>query len=318
MQPTQPTPTGYTGNIFVPRQGGGAAAGGSVNTDEMASCESIAAGAASALGLSGDTTSKVQQMAAGAALDLISGRSTLEGTLIEGGANRLNQAALSFSGTWLAQLRYYFDVNNSYVLKKFQILLLPYRHTDWMRKSAPGGHGAIPQPPSTDPNAPDLYLPLMGLVTYILVAGFVSGADGRFTPEVLSSTAITGLVIIMLEVILIKLALYLLQTDGSAAPMFDVASCSGYKFIAAVLVLLTKTILGTTAGYVAIALAGANVGTFMFKTLRQCLLQGGSFTSSLTEGMGSPAKSERRKRQFYSLMSVALLQPLFFWYLSRV
>ena len=100
--------------------------------------------------------------------------------------------------------------------------------------------------------------------------------------------------------------------------MFDVASCSGYKFIAAVLVLLTKTILGTTAGYVAIALAGANVGTFMFKTLRQCLLQGGSFTSSLTEGMGSPAKSERRKRQFYSLMSVALLQPLFFWYLSRV
>ena len=45
----------------------------------------------------------------------------------------------------------------------------------------------------------DLYLPLMSYVTYILVAGFVSGADGRFTPEVLASTATTGFVIVCLE-----------------------------------------------------------------------------------------------------------------------
>ena len=70
---------------------------------------------------------------------------------------------------------------------------LPYRHLDWERKPAGGG---LPLSPSHDVNAPDLYLPLMAYVTYILVAGFVSGADGRFTPEVLGLTASTGTIIV--------------------------------------------------------------------------------------------------------------------------
>lgn len=33
--------------------------------------------------------------------------------------------------------------------------------------------------PSNDVNAPDLYIPLMSFVTYILVAGFVKGSLGE-------------------------------------------------------------------------------------------------------------------------------------------
>jgi hypothetical protein len=134
----------------------------------------------------------------------------------------------------------------------------------------------------------------------------------------LSRPRSSGCVIILLEVILIKLGLYLLQSGGgSSAPWLDLTSCSGYKFLAAVPVLLAKTFLGATAGYAAIAIAGANIGTFMVKTLRQSLVDGTGFTPGfMTDGMGSPVKSEKRKRETYSLLLVALLQPFIFWYLS--
>ena len=100
-------------------------------------------------------------------------------------------------------------------------------------------------------------------------------------------------------------------------PALDLASCSGYKFVAAVLVLLTKTACGTLAGYAAIGLAGASVGTFMAKTLRQCLSSG--FTSGfVTDGISSPGRTKQRKNQFYSLLCLAALQPVIFFYLSRV
>ena len=69
----------------------------------------------------------------------------------------------------------------------------------------------------------------------------------------------------------------------------------------------------------AIALTGASIGTFMAKTLHQSLLESAGFSPGfLSEGMGSPGRSEKKRRQNYSLLAVALLQPLFFWYLSRV
>ena len=74
---------------------------------------------------------------------------------------------------------------------------------------------------------------------------------------------------VLLEVFLIKLGLYLLQAGGTSAPWLDLASVSGYKFLAAVPVILMKTLFGAAAGYAAIAVAGANIGTFMVKTLRQ-------------------------------------------------
>lgn len=36
-----------------------------------------------------------------------------------------------------------------------------------------------------DDNAPDLYIPLMSFITYIIVTGYVKGTKNSFTPEVL-------------------------------------------------------------------------------------------------------------------------------------
>lgn len=58
-------------------------------------------------------------------------------------------AALHTQATgYLAQLRYYFDVNNSYVTQKLKVLALPFRHKEWARqlarKSPPGSATARP------------------------------------------------------------------------------------------------------------------------------------------------------------------------------
>jgi len=267
----------------------------------------MATGAASVFGLDASAASGFGVIA-GAAMN----------NMVANNKDKAEEMAKQIGSSRLALLRYYFDVNNAYVLKKLQILMLPFRHHEWERQHSADGTGEM-RPPSLDPNAPDLYLPLMGFLTYILVAGFVSGADGRFTPEVLWQTGSSGSVIVIIEVGLIKLALYLLQSEGGGAPSLDLVSCSGYKFIAAVLVLLAKTFLGAVAGYVAILACGASIGTFMVQTIRQCLVQGSGFTPGfMTNGMGSPGRKEKRTKQTYSLMAVACLQPLFFWYLSRV
>jgi hypothetical protein len=117
----------------------------------------------------------------------------------------------------------------------------------------------------------------------------------------------------------IKLGLYLLQPAGGGADAaaLDLAAISGYKFVAAVLCVLARALLGTMVGYVIIAAAGATIGTFMAKTLHQSLLEGTGFNPGfMSDGIGSP--KQREKKRNYALLSVALLQPLFFWYLSRV
>ena len=134
----------------------------------------------------------------------------------------------------------------------------------------------------------------------------------------LGITASTGLMIVLLEVCAIKLAFYLVQ--GARIPFLDMCSCSGYKFLGVTLALATKHVLGSEAGWAAMGLAGASIGTFMVKTLRQSLALGsGSFTPGfMTEGMGSPGRTEQRKKQNYSLFGVAFAQFPFIWWLCRV
>ncbi|KAK6013195.1 Hrf1 family protein [Ostertagia ostertagi] len=73
-------------------------------------------------------------------------------------------------------LKYYFSVDNSYVGKKLGILLFPFFHRDWSLKYAGSDE---PVPAKDDVNAPDLYIPLMAFITYVIVSGFVLGTQGR-------------------------------------------------------------------------------------------------------------------------------------------
>ena len=82
-------------------------------------------------------------------------------------------------------LRYYFDVNPRYCGTTLRMLWLPLLHRGhWARVPEAAVHGARLKPPSGDANAPDLYLPLMGFCTYVLLCCVTDLLRGAFMPDV--------------------------------------------------------------------------------------------------------------------------------------
>merc|ERR1712086_797530 len=128
-------------------------------------------------------------------------------------------AELTKLGFGLDSLRRYFAVDNSYVRARLMLLLFPWpigsrKTKDWRRlHSTPDPNApekTIPMQPREDENAPDLYIPFMAFVTYVLAAGFWLGVAGTFTPEILAQSFSSSLVVWFIEVVLTKGALYLM------------------------------------------------------------------------------------------------------------
>lgn len=70
----------------------------------------------------------------------------------------------------------------------------------------------------------------MAMVTYVLLVGWVSGQNRKFTPEVLGITATSSIALTVVEVILIKIGCYLLNV-GSGVAMSELVAVTGYKFV---------------------------------------------------------------------------------------
>lgn len=84
-----------------------------------------------------------------------------------------------------------------------------------------------------------MYIPVMALVTYILLAGVVTGTRGQFHPDDLGMTASKSLGIIFIEFCLIRLGTYLLNIGGEGT-VVDLFSYSGYKFVGIIVTLLVQ------------------------------------------------------------------------------
>uniref|UniRef100_A0A3B3RLE5 Protein YIF1 n=1 Tax=Paramormyrops kingsleyae TaxID=1676925 RepID=A0A3B3RLE5_9TELE len=82
----------------------------------------------------------------------------------------------------ISKLKYYFAVDTIYVAKKLGLLVFPYMHQNWEVSYQQD----TPVAPRFDINAPDLYIPAMAFITYILVAGLAFGTQDRMIVEVLA------------------------------------------------------------------------------------------------------------------------------------
>ena len=57
-------------------------------------------------------------------------------------------------------MKHHFKVSNSYVVKKLALVLFPWRHKPWARKTYRTESGQAEWlPPRDDINSPDLYIP---------------------------------------------------------------------------------------------------------------------------------------------------------------
>ncbi|ETL86869.1 hypothetical protein, variant 1 [Phytophthora nicotianae] len=170
-------------------------------------------------------------------------------------------------GIW-GSLKYYFTVNNSYVKSRLKILLLPFRHKNWRRIGNGEQDESKPMqyaPPTRDSNAPDLYIPLMGFLTYILLVGYSKGTSNQFSPDVITKDASYCLVMQMIEIGVLAACLYVLNSSIS---FLDLVSFSGYKYIPLVINAVVFQLLGSIAYYVFLLYTGVAVSYFTLNCMK--------------------------------------------------
>jgi len=195
-----------------------------------------------------------------------------------------------------SQLRLYFNVDHAYVKQKIALLLFPFTHRFRREKRLDDGD---PVSPSEDPSAPDLYIPFMALVTYIVVIGLSMGARGSFTPEVMGSTCSTALVIVFLELAALKIGFLVLGKPSRS--MLELLSYSGYKFVGITVSTIAGIISGSSLVYtMAVMYTASACGYFLLKTLAVFLTDG----PPSGEGLGV------EKETIFRLIIAALQLPI--------
>ncbi|CAN0124073.1 unnamed protein product [Pylaiella littoralis] len=178
------------------------------------------------------------------------------------------------SGFWNT-LKVYFTVDNRYVVNKLRVLLVAVVKKDWYRLPSEDEVKDDGRPkferPLADVNAPDLYVPLMSFITFVLVTGYAKGSAaaqhdkaGTFSPETLTEVTSSCVVTQLLEVLLIRLGLYLLN---SPAVVLDLVAYTGYKYVGLCINMTLGIYWGKTAYFLALLWTGFMMSFFMFKTM---------------------------------------------------
>ncbi|XP_048885541.1 protein YIF1A isoform X1 [Brienomyrus brachyistius] len=203
------------------------------------------------------------------------------------------------------KLKYFFAVDTKYVMKKLLLLMFPYTHQDWEVRY----HRDTPLTPRHDVNAPDLYIPTMAFITYILLAGMALGIQKRFSPEVLGLCASTALVWVIIEVLVMLLGLYLL-TVHSDLSTFDLIAYSGYKYVGMIFTVLCGLLFGNDGYFIALAWSSCALMFFIVRSLRMKIL-----SSFSPDSMGTGASAKPRVR-LYITVATAAFQPIIIYWLT--
>ena len=245
---------------------------------------------------------------------------------------RLLVAQLILKSTWqlnryvsIPALKHYFNVTTPYVLRKLLLVLVPWRHKPWTRSQRPSttsdpkssSYQYMFLPPSSDLNSPDLYIPTMALVTYILLTTLLAGLRGAFKPEIMGLTATTAFLTILLEILGLKFGTYLLSISNDSQ-LLDLIAYSGYKFVHIIFYLLLSEALnrGTgTGGWAGWGVWGymwlANA-FFLLRSLKYVLLPDAGGQGGVTV-----ARSQKNRRTQFLFVYSYVVQFAFMWVLGR-
>uniref|UniRef100_A0A4W3K115 Protein YIF1 n=1 Tax=Callorhinchus milii TaxID=7868 RepID=A0A4W3K115_CALMI len=204
----------------------------------------------------------------------------------------------------VSRLKYYFAVDTVYVGKKLGLLLFPYMHQNWEVRYQQD----TPVAPRVEVNAPDLYIPAMAFITYLLVAGLALGTQSRFSPEVLGIQASSALVWLVMEVLAVLLSLYLVTVNTDLTTI-DLVAFAGYKYVGMIMGVVAGLIFGKTGYCVALGWCCISIVVFMIRTLRLKILSEAAAEGVLVRGA-------RNQLRMYLTMAIAAIQPLFMYWLT--
>ena len=129
----------------------------------------------------------------------------------------------------LEGLKPYFNVTNKYVLLKLIYIILPFLYKV---------DSTLSSQQNIKIESPDLYIPLMSFITYVLLIGFNSEYQQQkiFEPEILGKIASKNSFILFIQVALLKLTMFIFS--NIQIPFLDVLCFIGYKMVLIVLVVI--------------------------------------------------------------------------------
>ncbi|KAL8755019.1 MAG: hypothetical protein Q9184_004929 [Pyrenodesmia sp. 2 TL-2023] len=228
-------------------------------------------------------------------------------------------------------LKHYFNVSTPYVLRKLLLVLFPWRHKPWSREQRPSSTSSpTPSsssayyflPPRDDLNSPDMYIPVMAFVTYILLSTLLAGLRGQFHPEVMGLTATTAFVVVLLEILGLKFGTYVLSINNDSQ-LLDLVAYSGYKFVGVIVTLVVSETLsrgagtGGWAGWTVFTYTFMANAFFLLRSLKYVLLPDSSSATPAGSGMHTIARSQRNRRTQFLFIYSYIVQFIFMWILSR-
>jgi len=205
----------------------------------------------------------------------------------------------------VSKLKYYFAVDTSYVLKKLGLIVFPFAHKDWSLKY----DNSEPVAPRFEVNAPDLYIPSMAFVTYVLVCSLILGTQNRFTPEQIGMTASSAFVWLCIEMIIIIMTMYVIGI-ASNIRYLDILAFCGYKYVGMIIASVSGLLFKSSGYYFTLLWCSVAISFFLARTLR-LVINPEDHSDSVTRSSGG------NKRRLYILLFISLIQPVFMYFLTK-
>ncbi|RPB23045.1 ER to Golgi transport protein Yif1, partial [Terfezia boudieri ATCC MYA-4762] len=212
-------------------------------------------------------------------------------------------------------LKHYFNVTNGYVLNKLGLVLFPWRHKPWsrtggQRTNSSGQAETYFLPPRDDINSPDMYIPVMAFVTYILLSTLLAGLAGNFQPELLGRTATTAFAIVIFEILGLKLGCYLLNISNESQ-LLDLVAYSGYKFVGIIVNMAASRLGSSVITWGSFLYTFASLAFFLLRSLKYVLLPDN--TADNPRGTYAMARSQKNRRTQFLFFYSYVVQFFFMW-----
>lgn len=136
---------------------------------------------------------------------------SIGGNVVRAGQSYVNRGIKKMN---IINIRRYFRIDSTYVLRKLFLVMFPYIQPEWNE--------------DIDPLVcPDLYIPAMGFISFILAYGLKLDFRNEFSPEKLSLKTTKCIVLEVMLAAFFKLATYFVNINVGS---LDYMAFSGYKF----------------------------------------------------------------------------------------
>lgn len=194
------------------------------------------------------------------------------------------------TGGWIDRsLRPLFAVDDAYVVKKIGFLMLPFFNRRWQENVV----------------QPDLYIPMMSFITYVITASYMLGLKDKFSPEQLGMLSSSALICLTLEVGLMVFLLNIFNVKTWYSFLHYVAF-SGYKFVPIIAAMLISLPFKSTGYFITIAYTTLALGYYFIK----------SFHIAIESSNHDDFDHKTSKTGVYIVGLFSLFQPLIMFWLS--